>query len=346
MASLDRIKGSIFGLAYGDALAAEAEFLDVPEILDRWPGGPRELEGDPALVTDDTQMATAVGEALVEVLTGAPSVADVQNALAASYTEWFLSSDNTRSPGLTCLGASARLSQGLPWTRCTVIHSKGCGSNMRVAPVGLFVLSDGASTSDGAPLSVSTLAQMQAAMTHGHPTALVASELTARSVAWLADGASPTELVSLLRDRVRARPVEYHQEWLGDLWRQQHGAASGEDFIARGWDECAVALSRLDAALDDEDRETDPCDQTGSAWVAEEALATGLLCFLLYPDRPVDALNRASVTRGDSDSIAAITGALVGAHLGFSAWPESWYQRIEGSERLARLVSRIDRCTA
>ena len=51
--------GCLFGLALGDALAAPVEFIrsaeDIEAIYGK--GGPAELEGDPARVTDDTQMA-------------------------------------------------------------------------------------------------------------------------------------------------------------------------------------------------------------------------------------------------------------------------------------------------
>lgn len=341
MTTIDRIKGSLFGLAYGDALAAAAEFLSVPQILERWPGGPRDLEGDPALITDDTQMAVAVGEGLVAAFERGPTVAAVNEEVARTFSDWFHSSDNTRSPGLTCLGAAARLSQGFPWIECSVIHSKGCGANMRVAPVGLLTLGEDAKTDDGATLSIATLAQSQAAMTHGHPTALAGSELTALAIAWLAEGEEPSNLIERLRAHAEDQRFTYHEAWLDGLWEKQHGADSGAQFMALGWSECARALDRLAVAAGNRDRHTDPCDQTGSAWVAEEALATALLCFLLYEDDPVDALNRAAVTRGDSDSIAAITGAFVGARHGFGAWPESWYERIEGRDRLASLVTSI-----
>ena len=62
-----RASGCLFGLAFGDALGAATEFLNVGEILQRFPPqGPLEPTGDPARVTDDTQMALAVGEALIE----------------------------------------------------------------------------------------------------------------------------------------------------------------------------------------------------------------------------------------------------------------------------------------
>ena len=85
------------------------------------------------------------------------------------------------------------------------------------------------------------------------------------------------------------------------------------------------------------DRDTDPCLATGEGWVAEEAFATGLLCFLLYPEEPVQALRRAAVTKGDSDSIACLCGAFAGAYHGIEAWSADWLLRIEYRERLAAL---------
>jgi len=57
----------------------------------------------------------------------------------------------------------------------------------------------------------------------------------------------------------------------------------------QGWDDVSWHSNRLERALDAGDRDVDPCDLTGEGWIAEEALATGLLCFLLYPDDPVAA---------------------------------------------------------
>jgi len=121
------------------------------------------------------------------------------------------------------------------------------------------------------------------------------------------------------------------------------GIKSPAEFIARGWDECLVVLERLAAALSSPDCEADPCLATGEGWVAEEAFATGLLCFLLYPDEPLSALRRAAVTSGDSDSIACLTGAFAGAHLGAGRWPREWMRRIEYRDRLARLAGELSK---
>src|SRR5690348_604245 len=70
---LRRATGSLFGLGYGDALGRATEFLTMNEIAQRYgTRGPRDLNGDPAMVTDDTQMALAVAWALCEVSVPAP----------------------------------------------------------------------------------------------------------------------------------------------------------------------------------------------------------------------------------------------------------------------------------
>lgn len=344
--SLDRIRGCLFGLAYGDAFAAAAEFLSVDEIKKRWPpAGPTTLTGNPALITDDTQMATAVGEAMVTAFATGPTVSGVQTALASKFAAWFHSSDNTRAPGLTCLSAAARLSQGFPWHQCTIVHSKGCGTNMRVAPVGLLPLDGVRLTEDGARLDISTLAQMQAAMTHGHPTALAASDLTAHAVAFLAAGHPASELLAYLNERIADSRFTYHGVWLGEL-SEQPGYDSAEQYVGRGWAECARALERVEEALAADTPPEDPCELTGSGWIAEEALATALFCFLESPEDPVRVLQRAAVTRGDSDSIAAIAGAFAGASLGFDAWPTEWHERIETRPRLEALAASLARIRA
>lgn len=336
----DRVAGCLFGLAFGDALGAPTEFLSVAEILSRWPpDGPAGLTGYPARVTDDTQMALAVGEALAEALGRRDlSPASAETLLRSAFVAWLNSPDNNRAPGMTCLRACEALEAGGDWLDATVNGSKGCGANMRVAAVGLLdPEAHGVSEAWRA-----AVAQFQAALTHGHPTALAASDLTAFTIARLAAGVEPSSLTEVIRAYAASQRNVYHADWLGGLWRRP-GVGSAEEFIARGWEECLHALDRLEAALSPPDYVSDPCLATGEGWVAEEAFATGLLCFLLYPDEPVKALRRAAVTSGDSDSIACLTGAFAGAHLGAGRWPEDWMRRVEYGDRLALLAGKLSK---
>ncbi|GAA2442184.1 ADP-ribosylglycohydrolase family protein [Streptomyces mauvecolor] len=326
--------GALIGLALGDALGFPTEFSDVPAILAKC--GPwREMAlPTPAFVTDDTQMTLALGRGIRTAMDrGLLGPDRLEGPVRAEFVDWYHSPENNRAPGRTCLVACAKLDSGLPWQQASQLGSKGCGANMRVAPIGLV---PGLSEEQRAGA-----AQLQSALTHGHPTALAASDLTARAVYLLAQGADPTGLVGQLRSYAYENRNRYHDRWLGDLWTHAQDPTPGH-FIARGWDECLDALDRVLKALRNPSPETDPCLETGDGWIAEEAFATGLLCFLLFPDEPLTALRRAACTQGDSDSIACLTGAFAGAHLGATAWPKEWAERIEYRSELLTLGALWD----
>ncbi|KOV98039.1 crystallin [Streptomyces sp. NRRL B-1140] len=314
--------GALTGLALGDALGFPTEFNDVPSILAKCGPWRRMSLPAPAIVTDDTQMTLALGRGIRAAMDrGVLGPQGMAEAVRQEFIAWNRSPENNRAPGNTCLRACALLERtDRPWQDASQIESKGCGANMRVAPLGLV---PGLSDEQRAGA-----AQLQSALTHGHPTALAASDLTARAVRLLAQGAEPTGLIGLLRSYALENRSHYHERWLGDLWRRA-GDPSPERFIARGWDECLEALERLRHAVRTVSPETDPCLATGEGWIAEEALATGLLCFLLFVDEPVTALRRGACTAGDSDSIACLAGAFAGAHLGAEAWPAEWADRVE-----------------
>ncbi|MYZ35007.1 MULTISPECIES: ADP-ribosylglycohydrolase family protein [unclassified Streptomyces] len=326
--------GSLIGLALGDALGFPTEFNDVPSILATC--GPwREMSlPRPAIVTDDTQMTLAFARGIRTAMDrGVLGPLRLERPVREEFVDWYHSPDNNRAPGRTCMTACRLLDSDRPWQQASRIDSKGCGANMRVAPIGLV---PGLSDEQRAGA-----AQLQSALTHGHPTALAASDLTARAVYLLAQGGEPLGLVGQLRSYAYENRERYHHRWLGDLWTRSHDPAP-ESFMARGWDECLAALERVQLALRTPSPETDPCLATGDGWTAEEALATALLCFLLFPADPVTALRRAACTRGDSDSIACLTGAFAGAHLGAGAWPKEWAERIEYRSDLMSLGALWD----
>ncbi|MBW5486655.1 ADP-ribosylglycohydrolase family protein [Streptomyces bambusae] len=320
--------GALIGLALGDALGFPTEFNDVPGILAKC--GPwREMRlPRPAIVTDDTQMTLALARGIRTATARGPlGPLRLTHPVREEFVDWYQSPENNRAPGNTCLRACNLLKDPQrDWHDASQTGSKGCGANMRVVPVGLV---PGWTQEERAGA-----AQLQSALTHGHPTALAASDLTAHAVFLLAQGAEVTGLVGRLRSYALQQRTTYHQRWLGDLWMRTASDASPESFMARGWDECLAALDRLAAALRAPSPETDPCLATGEGWIAEEALATALHCFLLFPDEPLTALRRAACTAGDSDSIACLTGAFAGAHLGADAWPRDWEGRIEYREEL------------
>ncbi|MHB9758406.1 ADP-ribosylglycohydrolase family protein [Streptomyces sp. BYX5S] len=322
--------GALIGSALGDAMGQPTEFLSSVERIEAEFGPWREMRlpvrhDGVALVTDDTEMTLAVARALrkVQASGGLNRPGPVTETLVEHFSTWL---DHPGiAPGRTCMTACRELRKGTPWAQATIADSKGCGANMRVAPVALV---PGLS-----PQHRALIAQLQSALTHGHPTALAASDLTAYAIRLLAHGTAPALLPELLLAYARASVLTSPpgwSDWLGDL------APEGPAYVDGGWQECIGVLERVAAAVapGGADPEADPCLATGAGWIAEEALGTGLLCFLLFPDDPVTALRRAACTSGDSDSIATLTGAFAGAHDGIAAWPPHWLARVEHSAEL------------
>ena len=229
---------------------------------------------------------------------------------------------------MTCLASCERLAKGLPWLQATDKGSKGCGANMRVLPIGLW-----AATEE----MITEVTQFQSAMTHGHPTALVASELTAVVVHKLLNGVAPDQLLDALFAYADTQRNIYHEEYLQTLW-DRPPFRSPQEYIQLGWEECLEKLQAVKQGLQLPEKPEDPCTIGGAGWTAEESLATALYCFLFSPEEPIKVLQTAICTSGDSDSIACLAGGFVGAYLGYEALPQNRMQNVEYREELWELV--------
>lgn len=294
-----------------------------------------------ARVTDDTHMALYVGAALATAAeTGYLTPLKVTARLQEALVDWYKSPEQTgdRAPGGTCLSACSGMSRGQMWWQATGLDKKGCGANMRVTPVGLCDWLDAEQRSG--------IAQLQAAMTHWHPTALAASDVTQYAVWVLRHGVAAEDLLDALLAYVADRRPVDPREWLGDILGTD-GKPVGHDeavnWLKLGWDETATQLRKVRTAWvrGKVDRYGDPCAIGGAGWTAEQALATAVHCFLLHPDSGLKAVARAAMTSGDSDSIAAIAGAFAGASLGVAGFPAEWRKQIEFDAELTVLADRL-----
>ena len=318
-----RFQGCLVGLAVGDALGYPHEFRGVAQV--RAELGPQGITGflrlqdprfsrphftgpdhPPGTFTDDTQMSVAVAEALVAK--GAEGGEALMAELGRRFVDWYFSPQNNRAPGeATGVGCRA-LRDGVPWREAGKRGSKGCGANMRVAPVGLFY----------ADLDrVERVARDQAAMTHRHPAAAAGAAAAALAVALALRGDPPEAMHAEIARRVRGESPDFDAVW-GRVPRA----------VLRSPDEVLVSL------------EQNP-DGLGESWVAEEAIASALYCHWRHPDDYRACVLEAANTEGDSDSIACIAGGLSGAALGIEAIPPDWRRGVEDSDRLHALADRL-----
>ncbi|HEX3597745.1 MAG TPA: ADP-ribosylglycohydrolase family protein, partial [Polyangiaceae bacterium] len=75
-------------------------------------------------------------------------------------------------------------------------------------------------------------------------------------------------------------------------------------------------------------------------WAAHEAIAAATYVYVRHPDDFRAAVLEAANTPGDSDTIATLVGALVGARCGANAIPPEWVRDVERSDELMALAAR------
>ncbi len=307
LSPLDAARGLLLGGALGDALGWPVEFASWTAIQARYgPAGIQEPP-DPAVYTDDTQMTVALAEALVAT----PAGTDL-DALMAEVSRRFIAWSHDpetplTAPGNTCLAGVAALERGVPWHQAGLAESKGCGACMRVAPVGFFY--------QHAPEQLRHVARAQGWLTHRHP----ASDAACLGAA---------TLVKLALDGVPTA-----------AWPEAVLAAAGG--IAGEFD---AAIGRVVTALSwaDDRRALDHIGpQRGGGWIAEEAVAMALYCVLRHPDDFAAATRLGANITGDSDSVAAIAGGLVGARRGPEGLPAHWLARLKNRARLEALAAEL-----
>jgi len=300
--SIEKAKGVIFGLAIGDALGYPTEFISLSTIKnDYGPSGITDFPKSPALFSDDTQMSIAIAEALIQ--SGNKSVEDIMTSVKAEFVKWLHSPENNRSPGNTCMNGIRNMERGGHWKESGIPESKGCGSAMRVAPIGFFYQND--------PEKLKAVASASGICTHGHPTADAACIGAAYLVKLALDNVNPSEMITSLLSFTKGISEEFDK-----------------------------AILKVQECLNWEDEEK-ALDSLGKGWVGEEAVALALYCFLKYPKSYEKTVLRGANTNGDSDSIACIAGSISGAFLGISAISDKWINKIEKSPYLEDLSKRL-----
>lgn len=289
----EQFRGCLLGLALGDALGAPYEFTRPEEI----PQGARvsarfgQLMDLPVgTVTDDTQMALALAQSLIE--RGRLDGEDVARRFAELWQRGVII-----GPGLACSEAMGRILGGVEWDRAGCPEGRaGNGAAMRVAPVGLFrwqtvdaLLAD---------------ARAQSIITHTDKRAVAGAAVVARAVSLClaADGFDVGEFVHELVRVAELDSPELATElarlpgWLG---------ASPEEVVPE------IARAGQPAFTD--------------RVITPFVVPTVAACLYAFLRTPCDF--QASVScvigfGGDTDTTAAITGAISGSLNGEGVLPE------------------------
>ena len=305
--------GVVLGAAIGDAMGHPTEFMSMAGIHARF--GSQGVQGFElhwedargkkfAPYTDDTQMAEVVLRSLLQSRERSESLDGAMRRVAKGFIEWAAQPQGGhRAPGNACLSGCRALASGVPWQQAGGATAGGCGSVMRAYPFGLVFAHDLACAEHWAVA--------HSKLTHRDPIALAASAAMAVGVALAMRHETPITIASEMiaaAARYSARTAIMMTQALDDA---QNGIGP------------EITLDRL------------------RAWAAHEAIAACVYLLMRHPDDARAAILEGANTPGDSDSIATLAGALIGARVGVSGLPTLWINDVERSAELSSLALRI-----
>lgn len=302
-----RVLGAVLAAAIGDALGHPTEFLSHQQIRSTY--GPSGVTGFElwwerdgrrfAPYTDDTQMAEIVLRALVSHGREA-TLEPVMTAMAQGFAHWSVEPQGGhRAPGNNCMHGAGRLRAGVHWREAGAPTAGGCGSVMRTYPFGIIFADD--------LERAEHWAVEHSRMTHGDPIALAACAAMAVGVALELQGRAPADVLASMVEaagRHDAGTARMAAQAVADA----HAGAEPE-----------AVLGRL------------------QGWAAHEAIAAAMYVAARHERDLPGALLEGANAHGDSDSIATLAGALLGARLGLEAVPPHWVRDVERSEELLAL---------
>ncbi|MFN9099216.1 MAG: ADP-ribosylglycohydrolase family protein [Gemmatimonadaceae bacterium] len=306
----DRVRGMLLGVAIGDALGNRTESMNHAEraaqhgrIEGYLPS--RYANGAPAgTPSDDTQLTARAIEQLL-----------ADGALDPDELAFRIANDRIFGIGRATRDFCNALRSGAPWYEATQL-SAGNGALMRIAPTVLPHLLRG-----GTQLWTDTA--LSTAVTHNDPMAI------ASSVAWVA------LLWRLLNGDMPETPAEWletYTEVLRVLDRDQVYETRLEHGPLQHW---RGALSEL---LDTEVRAAvsrgTPVHEAGERWYSGayllETVPTVVHIVSQHGHEPREAMLVAVNDTRDSDTIAAIVGAAMGAAHGTAWLPAEWRDQLLG----------------
>lgn len=298
----DRFLGCLLGLAIGDALGSRLEGYTTEAVRRSDVSMTEYLDELWGWSQGRWTDDTKMALALADSIIASKGF-DPEQA-AKHYLKWYESSD-WRGIGRVTQQSLSNLKEGSSWKDSGVRAdwAAGNGTAMRVAPIGLLNFDN--------LEKLSRDAGNDAIITHNNHEAVTGSVAVAFAISLLVKGSIDIrELIPETVDLIHPSAVLLRLEMAQKLFEQ----GVGPD----------------DALLD-----------LGTRGYVVETVASAFFCFISAADSFETAVYHAIRGGNDTDTTAAITGALSGAHLGFEAIPLKWREEVEDAARIERVAAEI-----
>lgn len=286
---LDKCKGSLLGLAIGDALGTTLEFRSpgsFTPITDLMGGGVFGLTA--GKWTDDTSMALCLADSLIE-----KKGFDAFDQLS-KYLLWYKEGYNSSTGNCFDIGNATRQAlflyedSGQPYCGDSDRNSAGNGSIMRLAPVPIFYHSN--------PIDLLKYSALSSKTTHSSAQCIDACIYMSAIIAGAINGMSKEEILSC--DVVK----NFYKPELIKL----------DDTISE--------------ILDGSFKIKQPPKIYGSGYVVK-TLEAALWAFYNTSDFESGALKVVNLG-DDADTTGAVYGQIAGAYYGLKGIPEKWLKKI------------------
>jgi len=322
-AQLDRAHGALLGLAIGDALGMPTQSMRREAVRERYGRVTGLLAGAPdqpiapgmaaGSVTDDTEQAVLVAELL---LAGDGHIDP--GAFADALLAWERSMVERGSRDLLGPSTKAALTALQAGASAADAGRTGTtnGAAMRVGPVGIAF-------AHGERLMAGVVEA--SSVTHNTGLGISAAAAVAFGVSAGVDGAGVPEALDAAVDAARAGERLGH--WVA-------GASIPQRFTELRPRARVLPAAGFEDLL---------YEVVGTSVQSQESVVSALLLVDRYRDEPFEALCVAASLGGDTDTVAAIAGVLLGACTGTAAFPADVHEQVVARNGLdlAGLAGRL-----
>ena len=298
----DRFRGSLIGLAVGDAIGAPIEFKSpntFEPVKDMISGGFFNLLAGEW--TDDTSLALCLAESLIE--TGKFDAVDQLKKYLLWYRDGYMSVNgkcfdigNTTREALIRFEVTKK-----PYPKLDNDRSAGNGSLMRLAPVPLFYLNNPSKAYENSAKSSKT--------THPDPRTIDACRYLGGLIVGALKGIPKNKLLS-----------------------------KRFSLLPKYWEENPME-HEIDAVASGSFKEIEPPEIKGTGYVVK-SLEAALWAFYktdTFKDGCLLAVNLGD----DADTTGAIYGQLAGAYYGFSNIPKIWTNKLAKKDIIESVIERL-----
>lgn len=320
---LDKFQGCLLGVAIGDTLGHPFEGklrTDIYSYFDDFESFIQQNKSIFRTYTDDTQLTLHLAKALIK------SNGFNVDYIIREFINWL--DDPPIGPGYGCISSIRKLKYGIPWEQAAS-NSGGNGTTMRIAPIGLLYWKDSKALKTGAIKS--------SIITHSHPAASAGAVVIASAIAYLIDknpetGFSVDEFFNVLTNSISNSQEEIWKEFVEILYKLKSNLDIPIDSGLIKFSQIGVKSPYFIE------------EYLGKVFVHPYTISTvvcSLFIFLKKLSSFKECIFELATAGGDSDTVGAIGGSLVGAYFGLQNIPPELIKLVKNNKKILRLSEEL-----